>query len=58
MPRPPAPKCDRCGLMEGTTRPGKMQPVILTPTIQVGRTWKLCQRCRSKLGVYVPIPRA
>lgn len=54
----PAPKCDRCGLAEGTMRPGKMQPVILTPTIQVGRTWLLCGKCRAKLGILKPIPRA
>lgn len=49
--------CDRCGLTEGTTRPGKMQPVILTPTIQVERTYLLCGKCRTKLGILKPIPR-
>lgn len=54
---PNARHCDRCGFTEGNVRSGKMQPETLTPTIQVGKTWLLCRKCRMKLGEYKPIPR-
>lgn len=54
----PARHCDRCGFTEDNVRSGKMQPETLTYLKQGKLNLLLCGKCRTKLGILKPIPRA